>query len=71
MKIVCYINGERKVFDDNDASTFEWTNGLLHINCEDGTEYYIFYDAEEAGKAAREYWEDQRGSTLLQRDIWR
>jgi hypothetical protein len=56
--IIAYIDGERKVFSENDTSNFGWTNGLLHIECQDGTSYYIFEDAETAGKAAREYWKD-------------
>lgn len=56
--IVAYIDGERIVFDTDDTTDLGWSNGLLHITCDNGEEYYIFPDSETAGKAAREYWED-------------
>ena len=46
-KIVAYIDGERVVFDTTDVSDFGWDNGLQHITCEDGREFYVFEDSEK------------------------
>jgi len=57
--IVGYIDNERVVFDDDyDTTDLGWSNGLLHITCSNGEEYYLFPDTETAGKAAHEYWAD-------------
>jgi len=52
--IVAYIDGERMVFDEYDI---EENHGLTTLSA-DGMEFYLFNDTEEAGEAAREYWED-------------
>lgn len=56
--IVAYIDGKRVVFDPEDVTNLGWSNGLQMITTKDGEEYYIFRDREQAGEAAREYWED-------------
>jgi hypothetical protein len=56
--IVAYIDNKRVVFDPDDVTNLGWSNGLQHVTTEDGEEYYLFRDREEAGEAAREYWED-------------
>ena len=46
------------VFDPEDVTNLGWSNGLQMITTKDNEEYYIFRDREQAGEAAREYWED-------------
>jgi hypothetical protein len=57
-KIVGYIDDKRVTFDSDETNTLGWTNGLLHIRFDNNEEYYIFESSEQAGEAAREYWED-------------
>ena len=56
--IVAYINGERVVFDPEEVTDLGWMNGLEYITTEDGKQYYIFESRDQAGEAAREYWEN-------------
>jgi hypothetical protein len=53
--IVAYIDGKRVVFTPEETTQYGY--GEL-IETEDGEEYYIFEDRDQAGEAAREYWED-------------
>ena len=48
------INGES--YEVNGASSLEFGSGVVLDT--DGGEWVIFQDAEEAGKAAAEYWHD-------------
>lgn len=55
-KIVCYIDGERQIFDSEEIQDHGWIYGI-YIDTDYG-EYYLFEDSGKAGEAAREYWED-------------
>jgi len=52
--IVCYIDGERGVFDQDDIHE---SRDSLVVKV-DGAEYVLFRGTSEAGEAAREYWKD-------------
>ena len=54
--IVAYIDGERVVFDSEQET--DLSSNLQLIITENGEEYYLVESREEAGEAAREYWED-------------
>jgi len=58
--IVAYIDNEEVTFDA--ADTTEYEGSLLLITLEDGREYYIATDSEDAGKAAKKYWEEMARS---------
>jgi hypothetical protein len=53
--IVAYIDGERVAFDPENGNDY---GQIPMIETEDGREFYIAESSEEAGDAAREYWED-------------
>lgn len=55
--IVAYIDNERVVFDPEETTDLGWATGLL-ITTENGKEYHLFESHEQAGEAAREYWEE-------------
>jgi hypothetical protein len=52
--IVAYVDGKRTVFDADDADV----QGDLQMIKADGGEFYLFENNEDAGEAARAYWED-------------
>ena len=57
MKIVLYIDGKRVVFEDEDNHQFYQDSWNIR-DIETGENYLIFTNYDDAGLAAREYYED-------------